>query len=327
MTLSRSTVRLIEYGILQVTNPLALICDLLVFRHFFRYWRQELKNSPHNHVIFALVIVCFTQKASDICLNLYYLRWGVVAIESDTFCEVWNWLDYSLLATNLHLLTWCCLERHLFVFYSVIMRQKKFLILFHYIPLFFVSTYATIFYMVNIFFDECTNMWDYNLPFCGAPCYTFRVTLTTFDWIFHYAFSIMLIFIVNAVLFIRIAFQKIRHRGNVNWRRQRKLVIQLICISLLFLVFISPLMIVGLIQLLWIPGFIAQIQYDYFFYLALLPTQFLPFIIVSSLPNMRHDIRNWCNRVRLRVRGRTAVQPQLNETGSVRNQQNNTYTQ
>jgi hypothetical protein len=44
-------------------------------------------------------------------------------------------MDYSSVSMNLHLLTWCYIERHLFIFDSQMMKEKWCLILFHYLPL------------------------------------------------------------------------------------------------------------------------------------------------------------------------------------------------
>ncbi|CAF3796361.1 unnamed protein product [Rotaria sp. Silwood1] len=180
--------RLIKYAILQTTMGPSLICDLFVFIYFIRHWRKEILMKPQNHVIACLLIASFIQKITDSPFTLYYLRWGIVVQETYTFCAIWNWLHYSLTCVSLHLLTWYCIERHLFIFHSQMMKKKYCLILFHYIPLIVCSLYTPVFYIRYIFFPpKCVNVWYYTIMLCVAPCYTYTDKfLNSFDWLFHY---------------------------------------------------------------------------------------------------------------------------------------------
>ena len=109
-------VRLIKYAVLQTTIAPSLICDLFVIIHFIRHWRKQIVNAPQNHVILCLLLVSFMEKITDLPLFLYFLRWGIVLKQTYTFCVIWTWWDYASLTVSLHLVAWCCIERHLFVF-------------------------------------------------------------------------------------------------------------------------------------------------------------------------------------------------------------------
>ncbi|CAF0767032.1 unnamed protein product [Adineta ricciae] len=135
MSTSAERIRLVKYSILQTTLAPSILCDIFVFVYFFRHWRKEIINAPHYHVTLCLLIVSFIQKTTDIIFHLYYLRWGIVISPTYSFCVTWNWLNYSLYCVNLDLVTWCCIERHLFVFHSHLMKKKLALIVFHYLPL------------------------------------------------------------------------------------------------------------------------------------------------------------------------------------------------
>ncbi|UJR17614.1 hypothetical protein I4U23_004510 [Adineta vaga] len=306
--------RLIKYIILQITISPSLICDLLVFIYFIHSYRKEILYSPHNHTILCLLIISFIQKITDLPLLLYYLRWGIVLNESPIFCLIWNWLDYSLCCISLFLLTLCSIQRHFFIFHSQIMKKSFYLVLFHYIPLFVCLLYGPIFYLNVIFFPrECTNIWDYSLLFCGGACYSYVPFLGTFDWLFHYGSPMLFIFITNILLVCRVMYQKIQRRQNIEWRRQKRMIVQLSFISLLYLIFMLPEIIVGIIEALWSPTFLSDIQYNYFYYMAYFVNQFLPFVIVTSLLRMHKRVKQSIHFIKRRFNLRIQIQPAITQ--------------
>jgi hypothetical protein len=86
--------RLVKYALLQTTIGPSMICDLLVFTHFIRYWRKEIITAPQNHVILCLLIASFIQKITDVPFALYFLRWGIVYQQTYDFCVIWDWFNY-----------------------------------------------------------------------------------------------------------------------------------------------------------------------------------------------------------------------------------------
>jgi hypothetical protein len=240
------------------------------------------------------------QKIADVPFAIYYLRWGVVYQQTYNFCVVWCWFNYSLMTVSLQLVAWCCIERHLFIFHSQMMKKKWCLILFHYIPLMACVLYTPIFYLRFIFFPTtCTNAWYYSIIYCGGACYSyFDPFVGTFDWIFNYGMPTLIIFLANFLLFCRVIWQKIKHEQPIQWNRQKRMIIQLTFISLLYLIFMSPQVIVGSIQTLWSREFLSDIQANYFYYIVYFINQLLPFIIVSSLPEMHKELKRWIERIK-----------------------------
>jgi hypothetical protein len=279
--------RLVEYALLQTTIGPSLICDLLVFIYFIRHWRKQIVKAPQNHVILCLLLVSFMQKITDLPLSLYFLRWGIVLKRTYTFCVIWAWWDDASLTVSLHLVAWCCIERHLFVFHTQMMKKKWCLILLHYIPLIICLLYAPVFYMNVMFFPTtCTNVWDFKFIVCGGACYNFDPFLGAYDWICNFGIPILIILFANLFLFCRVIWQRIRRQRPIQWARQRRMIIQLVFISALYLVLLSPEVIVGVIEALYSPTFAIDIELDYFYYSSNFINQFLPFVIVSSLPEM-----------------------------------------
>ena len=306
------SLRLIKYTILQSIVIPSLLCDVLVFSYFIRHWRKEFVTAPQNHVTLALLIISSIQKIADVPLLLYYFRWGIVPHESTSFCRLWIWADSLSTVGSIHLVTWFSLERHLFVFHGTMMKKRRCLILFHHIPLMVIIVYAPLYYANVILFQTfCADVFDYTLPLCGYACYLNSPVFVTVDIVFHFGFASLIIIVSNAVLFIRFIAQKVRHQRAVYWSRQRRLILQLAFVSFLFLICFSPLLIVTMIQTFWIPDFLMDIMYDYFYFLPYFANLLLPFTIVSSLPKMRSELYNWMLRWKMSCRHPQRTHPTL----------------
>jgi hypothetical protein len=320
MTDANERVRLIKYAVLQTTIAPSLICDLFIIIHFIRHWRKQIIKAPQNHVILCLLLVSFIQKITDAPFILYYLRWGVVIQQTYTFCVAWNWWDDSTLAVSLHLVTWCCIERHLFVFHNQMMKKKWCLILFHYIPLIICLLYTPVFYAIVEFFPtRCTNVWDYSL-ICGGACYSFDPFLGAYDWLCNYGFPTLIILLANIFLFCRIIWQKVKQQRPVQWRRQKRMIIQLVFISLLYLILLLPSVIVGVIEALLLPTFLVDIQFNYFLYILYFINQLLSFVIVGSLPELQKELRQWTHHMRRYLGGGgMRIHPSVRATAGHRN--------
>ncbi|CAF0911852.1 unnamed protein product [Adineta steineri] len=313
---SSEHIRLIKYAVLQTTIVPSILCDLLVFAYVIRYWRREIVNAPQNHAILCLLIVSFIQKTTDLPMSLYLLRWGITFRQTNTFCVIWGWVDYSLLVISLHLISWCSIERHLFVFHGLMMKKRSCLILFHYIPMILCLLYAPLFYLsVIIFPSMCTNVWDYTYMFCGGGCYGSVPFWGTFDWLFNYALWLFIILFANLLLFYRFTRQRLRHQQPIQSRHKIRMIIQLGFISVLYLVFMSPEIILGVIEALWSPTFGIDVEVNYLYYICNFINQFLPFVIVSSLPGIRKELNLWFQRIRRRNDVAIRVHPLM--TGTV----------
>ncbi|CAF1283544.1 unnamed protein product [Adineta ricciae] len=93
------------------------------------------------------------------------------------------------------------------------------------------------------------SQWDFTLPVCGfANCYfLYDATLTLFDYVFNNTVPLAVIFIANVVLIIRVVQQKRHRQQRFVWKKHRRMTIQLVCISSLYLIAWSPVIIDTLI--------------------------------------------------------------------------------
>ncbi|CAF1526705.1 unnamed protein product, partial [Rotaria sordida] len=75
-------------------------------------------------------------------------------------------------------------------------------------------------------------------------------------------------------------------RRTLNWRSTRKLTLQLMSISILYLLFWFPLALVSLIRIYFIPTFIDEITYYYLYYTPYLVQLLIPFVCIACLPEI-----------------------------------------
>ncbi|CAF4080457.1 unnamed protein product [Adineta steineri] len=82
-------------------------------------------------------------------------------------------------------------------------------------------------------------------------------------------------------LIVRVIRQKRRVQQRINWRQHRRMIIQLLSISCLYIFFDAPTVLIGLIRLS-LPTFAMDIQIQYLFYIVYLLPLLVPFICLST---------------------------------------------
>jgi hypothetical protein len=90
----------------------------------------------------------------------------------------------------------------------------------------------------------------------------------------------------SVTLLLRVLIQAKKMRRTIDWRSTRKMTIQLMIISILYLIFWSPLALVSLIRIYFLPDFLDDITYYYLYYTPYLVQLLMPFVCFASLPEM-----------------------------------------
>jgi len=148
------------------------------------------------------------------------------------------------------------------------------------------------FYSIAIFAPICDNTFDYTSDICGIyACYETVPFFATFAQMGFSTVSSCFIAVFNISLLIRVIRQKHRLRRSIQWRKQRKLAIHVILMSLLLLIFSLPLTIIYLVRLFGEPDWAVEALPPllYFSYFAIF---FLPPVCLSSLPKLWDKIKN-----------------------------------
>ena len=154
----------------------------------------------------------------------------------------------------------------------------------------------------------CTNTWYFDSLLCGLPCYLLT-NWGIFDLFFDIIIPVLIIFVFNLALFIRVVYQNMIIIGRVrnNWQRERKLAFQLGIISFVYLVVWIPLSIAQLGQIYINPTFLLQ-QSDTFNFLVYIVPLILPMVCLMSMSEIIQKFKT------LIFRKQNVVVMPLNET-------------
>jgi hypothetical protein len=176
-------------------------------------------------------------------------------------------------------------------------------LLFHYLPLITIIVYILLYYAVTIFIYPYELQLDFDQPLYGSPCYTTHANILLYDLIAHTGIPMLLGILLDTILVIRVLFRKrvgLQHQRD-KWRRYRKMIIQLLSISSLYLVCQAlPAAIVFIQLFVNLPDWAAYIQSIYLYYLFWLLTLLLPFVCIGCMTEVTNKLKNTFIRRRRR---------------------------
>ncbi len=276
--------RSIRLIILLILDIPSLILTILILIFIFK--SRVLRQSLHNHVIIALLFSVLPTQLIDIPFHIVYLSLGYVWPANSQFCLFWMFISIGIFDSTRILMGYAAVERHLLVFYDRWLNSWRRRLVLHYIPLFSVILYSLIFYLYVIIFPPCSTNFDYTQPWCSYPCYFDDKILSMFDSIANVIIPAFIVFFFSLTFLLRVVIQKRRLNLRNQWRKHRKMALQLLSISSLLIIFNLPL---NLLTLAHLCGLSADVglrfsQYAYFFtyFIPLL----MPFICFAFLPEI-----------------------------------------
>jgi hypothetical protein len=211
-------------------------------------------------------------------------RPGHVLSPTPAFCMIWWFFDFTLYNTQTVILAWASIERHILIFHSHLVSTAKKKFYYHYLPLIILLSYLVLYHIGVIFFPPCDNEFEFDSIECGSnPCFLGIKILALWDTLVHSLLPTFTIAIFSFALIYRVIAHKTRIRQPIQWRKHRRLSMQLLSLSSVYLFLNFPLAIIMLIQLFENSGphfgFGAQL---YIFFLTYSVTLSLPFVIYLS---------------------------------------------
>ena len=304
---NRQILHRVKFSILLILEIPALLLSLLIFYFFLR--NQPILQVPQNCALFILLVVNFIQLSVVLPFSIHFYALDFVRPAVPIYCMSWTFLAYSVYAISEYLMATISVQRHMLVFHSHLLRIRRMRILLHHSPLIFFLIYPTAFYIYAIFIYPCDGtQWDYTSTVCGfANCHlVLNKVLGTFDWIVNNGLPILINALANALLIVRVIRQKRQQQRPVTWKQQRRMTVQLFCISSLYIVGWAPSLIVGLIQILVNPTFLAEVQTVYFIELINIICLLLPWVCIGLVPELLRWIKTICH-----------IAPQRNTVGVI----------
>ena len=293
------TVRFWIYLILLIPS---ILCSLIFM--IYVLFNRTARNAIHNHVIAIVIFIGLIYQGTLYPWMLYYYRTEEVWHRSGLFCTIWAFFDWGLYYVQTILFAWATMERHILIFHDkwVSTEKKRFFV--HYLPMILILVYSLTFYIVVTFFPSCENIFnDFDIV-CARLCFAQTNGLYMWDVIFHQTLPNLFIVIFSAALLIRVLLRKCRTHQPIQWRKHRKMTIQLLSIAILYLFFAFPIALMNLMYFCGLSEDLGLEFYEYFLFFNYLMLLLLPFACVLSLPELLIKIKRFLH---IRTQNRTIV--------------------
>jgi hypothetical protein len=289
------------------SDILSLLCTL--FTLYCLLHDRALRQALNNHIIIVLLIIGLIYELTDIPWILRNSHYDVPWLASPTFYLFWVFFDYAFYSLQIALFAWATIERHILIFHESWVSTKKKRFFVHYFPIGAITIYYIIYYSMVHFVPNCENSFDAFLA--GSvfiPCSLDRTFLGLWDLIVHQVIPTFIIVIFCAALLLRVVLQKRRMNQPVQWRKYRKMTIQLLTISTIYMLFNAPWVLTIFAYQYGLPDDIATLLLMYMGYLTYYVIFSFPFVCCLSLPELRTKIQQifFCKQVRQRIGPSTA---------------------
>jgi hypothetical protein len=299
--------RNIKLGLFIALEPPALICNCVLV--YYLIMDRTLRQILHYHAFLILLIVSLVTNLIEVPRIIHYLWIGMVIPQTDLNCRIWIWCDWTLNACLNDLMLWASLERHLLIFHVHLFTTATKRLFFHYLPPIVAIVYLMLFYAGAIFFYLCEQEFDFNEPLCGYPCYTTHINISYYDLFAHTWLPQFFGILLDIGLVLRAVFRKRvgLHQKGTQWGRYRKMIVQLLIVSNLYLACQIPYALVVLIQLFGsMPDFAAYVEIVYLYYLFWLLSLLLPLVCIGCLTQVTNRFKKSLKRL-VRLNGSMAA--------------------
>ncbi|CAF1007146.1 unnamed protein product [Adineta ricciae] len=169
------------------------------------------------------------------------------------------------------------------------MYQWRFIV--HYPGIFICFIYPPLFYHLVVNFYPCENNYDYEYYVCGGACYQFEHVISIIDYLLNVASPTIIIVLANMILLYRVINQKRAMKLANTWQKNQLMYVQLVSISVLYLIIWIPFVIISLIRLFYDPFFLQDVILLIINYCLYIIPLVSPFSCLIGLPKVRYQLR------------------------------------
>ncbi|CAF1183615.1 unnamed protein product [Adineta ricciae] len=278
----------IRFWIYLISNVLSLpFCFFILFHLLFN---RNLRETLSNHIIIVLLLLVLAMECIYFPLAVHYYRLGGNWHVPRPFSQLWTYSLFGLFPTQTVVFAWCTIERHILIFHNHLLATKANRILVHYVPLVVVPVYCLTYYGLNIFipFHSICRYLDVQSTVIGVylPCFFFNPIHLKIDVIIHQIIPILIIITSTLALFFRFQRQRVHRRRSMQWKKQRKLIIQVLSIVTVFGVFQFPWALLESWNLFGIPfGSLGVIQ-NYMLFFNCYSVHLFPLVCIGTIPEI-----------------------------------------
>ncbi|CAF1581336.1 unnamed protein product [Didymodactylos carnosus] len=210
----------------------------------------------------------------------------------ESYCKYWIIQKYSFDVIDLYLMAHASIERYLLIFHRCTINRHIYLL--HYLPITISIIYPVLWYIGVILIYRCENHFNREQLVCGGACYQFETFLGTFDWILNCTLPVVILTIVNIILIGRVLYMKSKMQRT--WKSNLKMLVQLVSISLLYILTWLPYSVLGTISIFWTETIFNDIVFEYLGFLPYIVVLICPFVSLLGLPEMQERLHKWWYR-------------------------------
>ena len=282
--------RPVRFWLIIFLNTPSILCSLCVIFHILIDRTQ--RHALYSHTIFLILVFNLPVQLVDVSLYLFVLSNNIVQPSTPAVCLLWLFIDNGVYAIGVVLLTWFAIERYILIFHDRWLINQRGRLLFHYLPLTIIITYFFLFYVIGVFFLPCENDYNYSSLYCGVyPCLEYYYFLSIWEAIVHYFIPVVLESLVSAIVLIRVLWQKRRLRQSIQWRKQRRMILQLVLISGINIPLNLPLYIIYIAETFGLSIESSIEPRLWFFFFSYLVIFSFPFASLCQFPVLRKQMK------------------------------------
>jgi hypothetical protein len=225
---------------------------------------------------------------------IYRLRYNKPLIETSTFYLFAFFCDYGISTSQILLFSWATIERHILIFHDrwISTKRKRFFV--HYLPIITILFYCLVYFVLITFAPFCKDSFALFIAInVLTPCVFNNIVLGTWDILVHQVIPTLIIVIFSIALLIRVIWQKRGMNQQIQWRKHRKMTIQLLSISVLYLVCGSPFIIIAFAGHYGLSASVTTIPLQYAIVFRTYIILIFPFVCGGSLS----ELRKKCKRI------------------------------
>jgi hypothetical protein len=283
--------RPIRFWIMLLFNISSTICSLLLIVHII--FNRTQRHALYSHTILLILLFNLPIQLVDINFYLVFFHYGSVEPPKPVTCLLWYLADNGFYSGCGILMAWLSIERHILIFHDRWVSNRRGRFLFHYLPLIIIIAYVIPYYTIVVLFPPCENTYYYSTPVCGAsPCFHGYGFLAVWEFVMNACVPVIIESIVSTALIVRVLWQRRRLHQSNQWRKQRRMIIQLCLVSGLNTSLNLPLYVLTLVQFCGLSSDSINEAELYFIFLAYFVNFLFSFASLCQYPELRKKIKN-----------------------------------
>ncbi|CAF0770595.1 unnamed protein product [Adineta steineri] len=264
----------------------SLLCSIFNLYHFIV--DRTLRKALYNHIIILILSLCLLYNITDIIWLIHFYRTISPISYTYIFCILWTYIDFAPFVSITLLVAWASIERHILIFHQNLVSTRTKRLFAHYLPMIIFTLYPLIYYMVMFFIIPCSIPLNYAKTRCGLTnCAYPSAAITMYDGIAHNILPVFSIVVFSIALIGRVWYNKYRMGQRFQWKKYRKMTIQLLSISSVYFFLLFPPMILNTAYAAGVSYSVAADFYSGAMYISYLITLLIPFVCTAALPELR----------------------------------------